>query len=60
MTGARDVLIAYSQQQATTEQVWRALIEHRGWYVPATYAVQRLHMPVGDLQASDLKHACPQ
>jgi hypothetical protein len=42
MTTPRDVLIAYSQEQAASEQVWRALTEHSGWYVPADFAVKRL------------------
>ena len=43
MPNPRDVLVAYSNQQATTEQVWRALTEHDAWYVPATFAVRCLH-----------------
>ena len=48
MASPRDVLVAYSKQEATTEQVWRALIEHGGWYVPAGYAVKRLHTAVSE------------
>ena len=42
MPTPREVLIAYSMKEATTEQVWRALTEHSGWYVPAAFAVNRL------------------
>ena len=42
MSTPRDVLIAYSQQQASPEQVWRALTEHSGYYVPAAFAVKQL------------------
>jgi hypothetical protein len=47
MPTPREMLAAYSNQQATTEQVWRALTEHSGWYVPAAFGVQRLHTTSG-------------
>src|SRR5689334_22330702 len=38
----RDVLRAYALQTTSTEQVWRALTEHTGWYVPAGFGVVAL------------------
>lgn len=35
MNAVEQILIAYSQQQANTNEVMRALVSHRGWFVPA-------------------------
>ena len=40
MSRIRDVLLAYSSQQATAEQVWRALTEHDDWHVPVSWAAR--------------------
>jgi hypothetical protein len=48
MPTPREVLIAYSKQQANTEQVMRALTEHSDWYIPAGYAMSRLHTTTSD------------
>jgi len=42
MPALRDILAAYSNHQATGEQVWRALTEHAGWHVPAAFAIKYL------------------
>jgi hypothetical protein len=48
MPDLRDVLIAYSNNQAKAAQVWRALTEHSGWYVPASFAVGHLQTTSSD------------
>jgi hypothetical protein len=41
-TDARELLTAYSEQRVTGDQVMRGLAEHKGWYVPAVFALQSL------------------
>ncbi len=48
MPTPRDILIAYSQQQATTDQVMRALTEHAEWYVPAAFALGPLNTAMSE------------
>jgi hypothetical protein len=48
MPTPREVLVAYSNQQASSEEVWRALVAHTGWYVPAAFAVGPLRSTSSD------------
>jgi len=47
-TDPRDLLKAYSEKQVTGDQVMRGLAEHKGWYVPALFAVDRLKTELCD------------
>ena len=47
-TDPRELLKAYSENRATSDQVMRGLAEHKGWYVPAVFAVDRLKSAVSD------------
>jgi hypothetical protein len=41
-------LKAYSEQRASVDQVMRGLAAHRGWYVPAGFAADRLQNAVSE------------
>src|SRR5450631_3523102 len=38
----RELLKAYSENRITGDAALRGLAEHKGWYVPAAFAIQRL------------------
>ncbi len=47
-TDPRELLKAYAEKQVTGDQVMRGLAAHKGWYVPALFAVDRLNSQVSD------------
>lgn len=47
-TDPRELLKAYADKQVTTDQVMRGLAGHKGWYVPAWFATDRLNNQVSD------------
>jgi len=47
-TDPRELLRGYAENRVTSDQVMRMLTEHKGWYVPALFAVDRLNSAVSD------------